>query len=260
MTVLLQVSDPHFGTEQPPVVEALVALSRRERPELVVLSGDITQRARRHQFDAARAFCDRLGAPVLALPGNHDVPLFNLLARAAWPYAGHQRVFGRELEPLYESPALLVQAVKTTRRFRHQNGQVSGEQIERVARRLGAAADAQLRVVVVHQPVAVTRESDRPNLLRGHAAAVRAWCAAGADLVMGGHIHLPYLLPLAPPPRPAWAVQAGTAVSWRVRDGIPNSVNLLRWDGRLCAVERWDHDAGRSAFALHGRTELALRA
>lgn len=259
MTVLLQVSDPHFGTERPQVVQALLALAARERPELVVLSGDITQRARRAQFDAAHAFVARLPAPVLALPGNHDVPLFNLPARLLRPYAGHQRVFGPDLEPRYESASLLVQAVKTTRRWRHKHGQVSAAQIERVAQRLQQAQPGQLRVVVVHQPVAVTRESERVNLLRGHAAAVQAWCAAGCDIVMGGHIHLPYVLPLAPPPRPAWAVQAGTSVSRRVRDGIPNSVNLLRWDGRECCVERWDHDTAAGEFRLQGRTALALR-
>jgi hypothetical protein len=78
MSVLLQISDTHFGTEQPPVVEALLALAAQQRPDLVVLSGDITQRARPAQFRAAKAFVDRLGAPVLAVPGNHDIALFDL--------------------------------------------------------------------------------------------------------------------------------------------------------------------------------------
>lgn len=81
MSVLLQISDPHFGTEQPPVVEALAALARQQRPDLLVLSGDITQRARPAQFQAARSFMDRLGAPLLAVPGNHDIPLFSLWTR-----------------------------------------------------------------------------------------------------------------------------------------------------------------------------------
>ena len=80
MSVLLQISDPHFGTERPRVVEALVSLAQRERPDLVVLSGDITQRARAEQFAAARAFADRLGAPFVAIPGNHDIPLLDLPA------------------------------------------------------------------------------------------------------------------------------------------------------------------------------------
>ena len=263
MTALLQISDPHFGTEQPHVVEALVRFAHEQRPEVVVLSGDITQRARRPQFAAARAFASRLGAPLLAIPGNHDIPLFNLYARLVRPYAGHVEAFGNELEPVYLSHELMVLCVNTTRPHRHKNGEVSEAQIERVAERLATAVRPQLRVVVVHQPAAVTRASDRTNLLRGHAAAVRRWAAAGADIVMGGHVHLPYVVPMTNLTRPLWVVQAGTAVSSRVRDGIPNSVNLLRW-GRtapsgLCLVERWDHDAGADAFVCRAVTDLEPR-
>ena len=252
MSVLLQISDPHFGTEQLPVVEALVKLSLQERPHLVVLSGDITQRARSGQFRDARAFVDRLGIPVLAIPGNHDIPLFNLAARLHHPYAQHCNAFGNELEPVYSSLELLVVCVNTTRWYRHKNGEVSLAQIDRVARRLESAAPQQLRVVVVHQPVAVQRAEDVHDRLRGHAAAQRRWAAAGCDIVMGGHIHLPYVMALQGFARPMWAVQAGTAVSSRVRDGFPNSVNLVRWGcdapkGR-CLIEQWDYAATDLAF------------
>jgi 3',5'-cyclic AMP phosphodiesterase CpdA len=258
MSLLIQISDPHFGTEQPAAVEALVRLVRQQSPELVVLSGDITQRARRRQFRAARAFVDRLGAPaLLAIPGNHDIPLFNAAGRLFRPYANFRRAFGAELEPMFESDRLLAIALNTTRRYRHANGEVSPAQIERVASRLERATASQLRVVIVHQPVAVTRPEDEVNLLRGHAAAVRRWTAAGADLIMGGHIHLPFVCALhdrhADLPRRAWAVQAGTAVSRRVRNGIGNSVNLVRYGGpepyRRCVIERWDFHASTKEFA-----------
>lgn len=260
MSVLLQVSDPHFGTEQASVVEALVALSQQQRPDLLVLSGDITQRARASQFRQARAFTDRLGLPLLAIPGNHDIPLFNIGARLLHPYAGHREAFGDELEPVHDSPDLLVLCVNTTRWYRHKNGEVSSEQIARLAKRLASAGAAQLRVVVVHQPVAALRAGEVHNLLRGRAAALRHWAAAGADLVMGGHIHLPYVMALPDLARPMWAVQAGTAVSSRVRDGIPNSVNLLRWgrhapQGR-CVIERWDYAAVSQAFVRTAVTEV----
>jgi 3',5'-cyclic AMP phosphodiesterase CpdA len=262
MSVVLQVSDPHFGTEQAPVAEALVALARRQRPTVVVLSGDITQRARPAQFCAARAFMDRLGAPLLAVPGNHDIPLFDLWARVRDPYARHRAAFGAELEPLHQSPDLLVVCVNTTRAWRHKQGEVSAAQIERVARALAAAGHAQLRLVVVHQPAAVTLAEDAPNRLRGAEAALARWSAAGADLVLGGHIHLPYVLaPPAPLARPLWVVQAGTAVSSRVREGAPNSVNLLRWGADdappgCCRVEQWDYAAKTQAFVLARLTEL----
>jgi 3',5'-cyclic AMP phosphodiesterase CpdA len=251
MSVLLHISDTHFGTEQPPVMAALLDLAARQRPDLVVLSGDITQRARPGQFRAARAFVDRLGAPVLAIPGNHDIPLLDLRDRLTRPYARYASAFGSDLEPVISGPPWLVIGVNTTRAWRHRHGEVSVEQIERVAKRLGSAAPGQLRMVVVHQPLAVTEPQDRPHLLLRHDQAVRAWAEAGADLLMGGHIHLPYTLALHGLRRRLWVVQAGTAVSSRQRPGVPNSVNIVRWEpasGLGCRVERWDFLAREQAF------------
>ena len=260
MSVLLQISDSHFGTEQLPVVEALVKLSLQQRPDLLVLSGDITQRARTSQFSAARAFVDRLGAPALAIPGNHDIPLFNLGARFRRPYSQYRKAFGEDLEPVHSTRELLVVCINTTRWYRHTNGEVSLAQVDRAARRLASADPEQLRVLVVHQPVAVLRPEDVHDRLRGHAAALQRWAVAGGDLVMGGHIHLPYVMALAGLARPMWAVQAGTAVSSRTRHNFPNSVNLVRWgcdapEGR-CVIERWDYAATDQAFVLTTVTEI----
>ena len=260
MSVLLQISDTHFGTEQLPVVEALAAFTAQQRPDVVVLSGDITQRARRAQFRVARAFVERLATPVLAIPGNHDVPLFDVLARVTRPYGRYREAFGDELEPVHASADLLVQCLNTTRWWRHTSGEISTEQIERVAARVAGASPNQLRVIVVHQPVSVPSAGDVHNLVYRHAAAVRRWADAGADLVMGGHIHLPYVTPLPGLPRRLWSVQAGTAVSHRVRGGKPNSVNLLRWGrdaprGR-CVVEQWDCPAAGPTFECAAVTEF----
>lgn len=260
MSTLLQISDTHFGTEQAPVVQALTLLAHQQRPDVVVLSGDITQRATPAQFRAARAFADRLGAPLLAVPGNHDIPLLDLWTRLRRPHARYIAAFGADLEPVHRSHDMLVVCVNTTRAWRHKNGEISAPQVERVAQLLAGAAPAQLRVVVVHQPVAVTRARDEINLLRGRALALQRWAAAGADIVMGGHIHLPYVKALQGLARPLWAVQAGTAVSARVRDGVPNSVNLLRWgDGATpgcCQVEQWDFSAASAAFVRANVIEI----
>jgi 3',5'-cyclic AMP phosphodiesterase CpdA len=263
---MIQISDPHFGTERLHVQAALTKFVRECAPSLVILSGDITQRARRREFAAALEFMHGLNAPrFLAIPGNHDIPLFNPLLRLWFPYRNYSRAFGDELEPEHESASQLVLCVNTTRRYRHKDGEVSRRQVERVAQRLQRALREQLRVVVVHQPVHVITKSDLTNLLHGHESAVRAWAAAGADIVLGGHIHLPYVRPLSECfpdlPRKVWAVQAGTAVSERVRGGIPNSVNVLRHESSAplsCTVERWDHDLQSGAFARVEARTLAL--
>ena len=263
MTRLLQMSDPHFGTVQPAVAQALVVLAHAQRPDLLVLSGDITQRARAAQFRQARAFCERLAIPrMLSLPGNHDIPLFNLWQRLFSPYAGYLRAFGPDLETTLQTPAICLIGVNTTRRWRHKNGSVSAAQVARVVAELQRAESGQLRVVVVHQPVLVLRAEDEHDRLRGWEPAVRAWAAAGADIVMGGHIHLPYVCELSSRvpglARRIWCVQAGTALSLRVRREAPNSVNLLRYEPgqSACQVERWDYAAGAQRFELAHTSEM----
>jgi len=252
MSVLLHISDTHFGTEQPPVVAALETLARERLPDVLVFSGDITQRARPAQFAAARRLCDRLGiGRVLALPGNHDIPLLDLGARVFRPYQRYLAAFGPRLESTLVTDDFFVVGVNTTRAGRHKNGEVSAEQVRRVARELRVARPRQLRIVVTHQPAAVVRREDEHDRLRGADEALQAWSAAGADLVLGGHIHLPYVIDLArtarPTPRPMWCVQAGTAVSSRIRHGTCNSVNLIHWKPpvgggpRHCVVERCDY-------------------
>jgi 3',5'-cyclic AMP phosphodiesterase CpdA len=267
MTIVLHVSDPHFGTEQPAVLEALVALAHSLTPDLLVLSGDITQRARARQFRAAADFVKRLRIPrALTIPGNHDVPLFNVLGRALDPYAGYRACFGSELEPRFSAPDCLVLAVKTTRRYRHVDGEVDRAQRERVAGQLTVAERTQLRLVVLHQPVAVPRASEEHNVCVGSEAAVRTWAAAGADLILAGHIHLPFLLPLhevfAGLPRPMWALNAGTAVSSRIRHDAGNSVNVLRTrqaaPSRSCCIEEWRYSAPRSAFIQSSEVTLTF--
>jgi 3',5'-cyclic AMP phosphodiesterase CpdA len=239
------------------VVEALVRFVRDQAPGLIILSGDITQRARRSQFRAARAFLDRLGdVPMLVIPGNHDIPLFNPAARIFWPYRNYRRELGGNLEPEFESEDVLAIALNTTRRYRHIDGELSHQQIERAASRLERAETDQLRIVVTHQPVCVTQPEDKHNLLHGSDEAVRRWAAAGADLILGGHIHLPYVCALHESmeglPRRTWAVQAGTATSARVRYGAENSANLIRYrngaNGMQCEVERWDYQSGLLCF------------
>jgi 3',5'-cyclic AMP phosphodiesterase CpdA len=268
MTLVLQVSDPHFGTEQAPVLQALIQLVREQSPGVLVLSGDITQRARTRQFEAASRFVQTLSVPLtLVVPGNHDIPLYNLPARIFAPYGNFMRAFGDDLEPEVSTPELLIIGVNTTRRWRHKHGQVSGAQVKAVSERLAQATPSQLRVVVVHQPVHVPLVSDANNLLRNHDVAVRAWSLAGADIVMGGHIHLPYVHPLHEVlhglPRRIWCVQAGTALSSRVRRQAPNSVNLLRYSAerfpQSCHAEQWDFNAQSARFEMRFCSELELQ-
>jgi 3',5'-cyclic AMP phosphodiesterase CpdA len=262
MTVLLHLSDPHFGTEVPAVLAALKRLVQAERPALVIASGDITQRATAAQFVAARAFFDALGTPRLVLPGNHDIPLFDWLARCKAPYARWQRAFGAALEPRAVLPQAWIAGLNTTRWWRHKHGQIERKQAEASAAWLHDAPRGVLRIAVTHHPLALQRAEDEPDHLRGGREAAQIWAAAGVHLVLGGHIHLPYFMPVETRwpelPRRLWLAQAGTACSSRVRPEAGHSVNLIRQQhaGTQWRLERWDHDPGRAAFVPRPETTV----
>jgi 3',5'-cyclic AMP phosphodiesterase CpdA len=263
--LILHASDTHFGTERPEVAAALERLVREVRPEVAIFSGDITQRAKTSEFTAAKLFITRLGITnTLVIPGNHDIPLFDLPSRIFHPYKRYQQAFGETLEPIYSTPQLLVVCVNTTRNYRHEDGEISGRQIVRTQQLLQAATPQQLKIVVTHQPVYVTEKADIPNLLHHRGAAITAWAAAGADLILGGHIHLPFVVglheQLQAVKHPLWVVQAGTAISQRIRKNTDNSINLIRYQrqGRYCAVERWDYADNVKSFKLASTHTLHL--
>ncbi|MBC7161689.1 MAG: metallophosphoesterase [Immundisolibacter sp.] len=266
MRLILHLSDTHFGTERPAVVAALTRLAQRERPDIAVLSGDVTQRARRTQFAAARRFVQSLEVPVvITLPGNHDIPLDNVFARLGRPYARYLEAFDGPLSRVHCGPGEFIVALNSTRWYRHIHGTVSRRQLQWSCDELRAAPPGLLKLVVTHHPVYVPRPSEEHNLLRGHREALAQWAAAGADLILGGHIHLPSITPLAEAralSRSVWSVQAGTAVSSRVRWEAPNSVNLLRYDPLVapgeCCAERWNFSAASDEFELAEAVHMLL--
>lgn len=248
---LAHISDSHFGTEDPPVCTALTADLLTEAPDLIVLTGDITQRARTHQFLAARAFLDGLAPlPVLALPGNHDLPLFNLFVRFAAPYGRFLRYISPSLSPIWQKQDLAVLGINSTRLIRHKHGDLSMALIDEVARKL-ECMHHRFKVVSLHHPLRVFGAEDRNNRVRHAEEAVARWSEAGADLFLGGHIHLPSCVAGGHPGNRTVFVQAGTAVSTRRRGDCPNSYNIIRFemDGpRRIHIEQRDHDKETGHF------------
>jgi len=185
---LLHVSDLHAGThEEPEVEQALARLVERTEPQLVVASGDLANRGRRDQLERAAALLRSLGPPVLAVPGNHDLPYTP--ARFYRPWAEFERVWDTT-EPTVALPGLHVVGLNSARPFRHQGGALTSAQLDRAAGRLGAAADGSLRVAVLHHhllgaPWRAARK--RPVSRRNHV--LQALVDAGADLILAGHIH-----------------------------------------------------------------------
>lgn len=251
MTRIAHISDSHFGTEDPPVCSALTRDLLIQAPDLVVLTGDVTQRARTGEFLAARAFLDGLAPlPVLAVPGNHDLPLFDLFVRFSAPYGRFLRYISPSLCPIWQKRELAVLGINSTRLLRHKHGDLSMELINDVARELERMPQ-RFKVVSLHHPLTALSGEDRSNRARHAAEAIGRWSEAGADLFLGGHIHLPSCVAGGHPRKQTVFVQAGTAVSTRRRGCCPNSYNIIRFEtdsSRRMRIEQRDHDNERGCF------------
>ncbi|MEN3112318.1 metallophosphoesterase family protein [Uliginosibacterium paludis] len=263
MSLFLHLSDPHFGTERPPVCEALIALAHRLAPDAVIISGDLTQRATRSQFAAAARFVQALPkVPMLVLPGNHDIPL------APWhrlfsPLGRFRHHFGCRPDPVLELDSAIILGVDTTRRWRQQYGVINRKQIERVAERLKTTPAQKWRIVVTHHPLLLTPGADWPDRPLLHAEALDRWFDSGADLFLNGHVHRPAVLPVASGSsgqHQAFVSQAGTACSLRQRGGQPNSVTVLHQDdtspARIRSLEHWTWSDRSRSFERSGPTPL----
>lgn len=249
---LLHLSDLHFGRERPDLLEPLLSEVNRLAPDLVAISGDLTQRARIHQMQAARAFVARIEAPVLAVPGNHDVPLDNPVLRFLAPWRRYRRDFGGPLEQVWRGPAALVVGVNTVNPFAWQSGRIGRRAVRRVCDAFsGSGADGTVRVVVAHHPFEhVPGERKRP--MRGALDAIRRLAGCGADVVLSGHLHSWRAEPFLAAGSTGGGVilvQAGTGLSTRVR-GEPNDFNLLHLSRDRIAVERFAAGDERLQFRL----------
>src|SRR5919202_4031950 len=152
MRKIVHLSDLHFGRIDERVVGPLAEAVRDARPSLVVVSGDLTQRARSHQFEEARAFLDSLPRPQVVVPGNHDVPLYDVVSRFARPLEKWRRFISEEVEPVYEDEEMVVAGVNTARSLTRKYGRVNDRQVASLRERLCKYPDEVVKVVVTHHP------------------------------------------------------------------------------------------------------------
>ncbi|MFY0633982.1 MAG: metallophosphoesterase [Vannielia sp.] len=235
MRRILHLSDLHYGRADAGLEEPLLSTISDLKPDLVVISGDFTQRARRRQFEDAAAFVARIEAPVLSVPGNHDTPIDNLYRRFVTPFHRYKSYIDPELEPAVEDGEMSVIGVNTVNRFSWQRGRFSRRTVRRVC---GAFEPQQgkLKVVVVHHPLEHGPTVEK-RLMRGASAALTALSGCGADVVLSGHLHTASAAPFTAAPGLLF-VQAGTGLSTRLR-GETNNFNLLDIDGPRVSITTW---------------------
>ena len=246
----MHLSDIHFGRLEASTVQPLADAISRVRPDLLAVSGDLTQRARRTEFAQARTFLDALPFPRLVVPGNHDVPLYNVFTRFATPLARYTHAITDNLAPVHRDDEMIVVGVNTARSWTWGEGRINAAQVEEIVRHLAGVPRELIRIVVTHHPFDLPEGVKETRLLGRAVMAMERLSAAGADLFLAGHLHISHIGHTAEryniAGHSALVVQAGT-VSTRSRGEQP-SFNVVRIQRPRISVERLVWNPERREF------------
>jgi len=237
MTVrIVQLSDIHFGCENAEALEAVRIRVSEDPPDLVAITGDITQAGYPREFAAARAWLDRLGCPVINTPGNHDTPYWSVVGRTCWPFRDYRRWIGPDSFDTVTRPDLTVVAFNTARgvqpRLNWSKGQARRDDALRVCERLSAGQG--LKVAICHHPLMEVTGGPMTGRVWGGVEASRILAEGGADLILTGHVHSPFGHPLPYADGRTYAVGAST-LSLRER-GVPAGYNLIEAEDECIRV------------------------
>lgn len=260
MKTLFHISDVHFGPpHRPELSRAVIDFVHRHEPGMVVLSGDLTQRAKPEQFRQAREFVDALPVPTLVVPGNHDVPLYRVWERVFAPFGAYRRHFSDELEPVHREDGLLVVGINTAYNWTWKEGRIQLRRLLEVGELLASVPESVLKVVVAHHHLIPPPNFGTQTVLANAYEAMDLFSRAGVDLILSGHLHQSYIgnseefYPKGRPP--VVVVHSGTTTSSRGRAGEAerNSCNWIRFDDRSLVVSHllWHDEQQR--FAEHSR-------
>jgi 3',5'-cyclic AMP phosphodiesterase CpdA len=252
MRTLVHLSDLHFGRVDAGLLVPLRRAIEAIAPVVVVVSGDLTQRARSSQFRAARDFLATLPAPQVVVPGNHDVPLYDLARRFLAPLARFRRYITDDAMPTFLDDEIAVVGTNTARSLTFKGGRINLEQVQAIARRFAGLPERVTRIVVTHHPFDVPAGGDQDDVLARAPMAMAEFARAEVDVFLSGHLHMSNIDTTAQRYRiggfAAVLVQAGTATSTRGR-GEHNAFNVLRIGDNDLHVDTWRWLPARAAFA-----------
>ena len=260
MRKILHLSDLHFGRINPVLIDPLMRTVRELEPDLVAISGDLTQRARSYQFQQARSFLDALPKPQIVVPGNHDIPLHNLFARFVEPLTKYRRYITNDLQPVYEDEQIVIIGVNTARSSVFKGGRINSSQVSRLREKFCSMGKGVVKAVVTHHPFDLPEGHNERDLVGRARMAMTELAECGADLFLAGHLHISHTGHTKRyniHGHSALVVQAGTATSTRER-GEANSFNLLRIAYPEISVDRYVWNSSTMSFAVSSREHFKL--
>ena len=249
MSRLLHLSDLHFGRDREDLLEPLLTAVNGLGADLVAISGDLTQRARQREYEKARAFIDRIAAPVLSVPGNHDIPLHRPLTRLFAPWRYYRRWIDTNLEPVFSTDVMAVVGVNTVNRYAWQSGHLGPARLARACRALDAAGGGRLRIIVAHHPLEQPEDS-RKKLMPRAREALGQLLGCGADLILSGHLHVWHAGAFARSTEDnnfGFQLHAGTSLSSRVR-GEENNFNVIDVSPAGADISRYGYDEDKRTY------------
>ncbi len=251
MRVLIHLSDLHFGRADPAIVQPLIDFIRNTKPDLVAVSGDLTQRARTKQFLEARKLLDAIPFPKIVVPGNHDVPLRNLFARLFRKLDRFRRCISDDLEPFYADDEIAVAGVNTARALTGKNGRINRQQLAKLRARF-ASTPAQIKIAVTHHPFDLPPGVVGDRVVLRAESAMKTLAQIPVDMLLAGHFHVAGTTRTTTRYKinnfSALIVASGTAISTRER-GQPNSLNVIEIDAPKITITQYHWQWGRCEFA-----------
>jgi 3',5'-cyclic AMP phosphodiesterase CpdA len=253
MRTLIHLSDLHFGKVDYAITKPLIETIKQLEPDVIAVSGDLTQRARSRQFKEARAFLDTLPSPQIVVPGNHDIPAHNLFTRFLQPLDKYKRYITNDLQPFYADQEIAVFGVNTARSLTVKDGRINDEQIAQIHERFRQLDETITKLIVSHHPFDLPAGHDEDDLVDRAAVAMKVLAEIGVDVFISGHLHIAHTGQTAKRSKisghSALVVQAGTATSTRKR-GEANSFNVIRINHPHITIERLIWQPARARFEL----------